>query len=71
MFYLILFVKESYCKHIKLENRRVKLMQILLICDIADSFQGAARGPHKKLDQLMHNSTEKVFFFTKNKFMEK
>lgn len=40
-------------------------MQILLICDIADRFQGAARGPHKKLDQLMHNSTEKAFFFLK------
>lgn len=53
---LILIITENYCKYI--ENRKAKLTQNLLSCDIADSFWGAARGPIKKPDQLTHNSAD-------------
>lgn len=53
---LVLVVTESYCKY--MENRKATPTQNLLSCDIADSFQGAARGPSKKPDQLKHNSVK-------------
>ena len=56
--YMLDSITESHCKY--MENRKAKQTQNLLSCDIADSFQGAARGPSKKPDQLMHNPTDKA-----------
>lgn len=58
MLNLILIITENHCNY--MENRRAKPTQTLLSCDIADSFQGAARGPSKKPDQLMYNSADKA-----------